>query len=70
MSMNENEECLYPGCRCWPSARGLCMSHYNSAAHLVRSRRTTWEEMEERKAVLPRKGKGGRRIEIEKYFLG
>lgn len=39
--------CLYPGCPRVFLARGLCNSHYQIAAAMVRNGETTWDKLTE-----------------------
>ncbi len=63
-----DNECLVPKCGRMAKSRGLCGACYQAAKTLVDSGKTTWEELEERKRVLPsrRETSGGR----DNWFLG
>lgn len=43
-----DKKCFYPGCKEFKSAKGLCINHYNSALRLVKSGKTTWEELDKK----------------------
>lgn len=49
------ETCTYPNCSKPQNTRGLCINHYMMVRHLVKSKKTTWSELEKRKKILPKK---------------
>jgi len=42
---NPRQKCLRPDCERPARFRGLCNSCYGAASHLVRTKRTTWEQL-------------------------
>lgn len=38
--------CLVPGCGMVAKSRNLCKKHYQEAAYLVKTKRTTWARLE------------------------
>ena len=51
--MSSIPKCLISGCDVEPTARGLCMKHYQRARDLVQTGRTSWEKLERLGYVLP-----------------
>jgi len=57
--------CIFPHCSEMAISRGLCKGHYNMAADLVRSGKTTWNRLVQvKKAKL-----AVRRVEEKDWFL-
>ena len=69
MSKNHEMICLLPECERSVYARGICISHYNTVCRLVKSERATWEGLEEKGKVLPKKGAQGSRDGSVSWFL-
>lgn len=63
----KDKECLFPKCDKTPLARGLCVSHYNSARLLVRKNITTWAKLESSGKALPKAKNHA--TEATKWFL-
>lgn len=53
--MFKPEPCLRPGCEAPSRTRGLCKTCYQIARDLIRHDKTTWEELEKNKRILPSK---------------
>ena len=51
--MSSIPKCLISGCDVEPTARGLCMKHYQRARDLVQTGRTSWEKLERLGYVAP-----------------
>lgn len=45
--------CVTEGCGKERKWKGLCSSCYGQARHLIDSNRTTWDELEELKLIIP-----------------
>ena len=56
----KNTHCLFPPCLNGTLARGLCNTHYRTAARLVKEGLTTWEIMEKAGKSVPTRYAGGR----------
>lgn len=48
-------KCLFPSCTKQSVTRGLCKTHYMYALRLVKSGKTTWEELEQSNRCKPPK---------------
>jgi len=44
--MKNKTVCLVPDCFKDSHIRGLCLTHYSTARHLVKTKRVTWKELE------------------------
>ena len=69
MKVKEPEDCIRPECDKPQYSRGLCASCYNTCAHLVRTKETTWRKLEKAGLVLER-ARPGRERSTANYFLG
>lgn len=59
--MDKKEKCLNPTCKKKRRCRGLCTNCYASAWKAVRSKRSTWPQLEKAGKVLPAsKFRGGK----------
>jgi hypothetical protein len=67
--MNYQSSCLRPECDKPAYSRGLCASCYNTCAHLVRMKETTWAKLEKSGRVLERAWPGRKRTTAN-HFLG
>jgi hypothetical protein len=61
-------KCLFPTCEKTETTRGLCGTHYPYAAYLVRTKKTTWEKLENEKKAVPKKTTGPKST-ITDWFL-
>jgi hypothetical protein len=52
------DKCLHPECIREASTRGLCHQCHVNAAMLVHRGKTTWDDLEARGKVNPKKGRG------------
>lgn len=56
MDSKKPPKCLNPKCERKQYARGLCQSCYGLARHIVKSGKTSWEELEKNGKTLKNNG--------------
>lgn len=62
-------KCMFPDCDENENCRGLCHTHYHTAAKQVSRGRTTWKKLEAAGRCKPATKKRGRPPTVRNFFL-
>lgn len=60
--------CLFPKCAKPVVRRGLCDTHYSTAAQMIHRKKTTWEKLIREGKATAELGKRGRPAKVTNWF--